>query len=199
MHRVVATVKVLADDLGVGVKLGVVGLVAVALVAGCSIGSKAGTTPAPTSSKPAAAVKPAVVKQKTYPGENAGTIAAGIKGCTSFKHLLIGSHPDGLASASSCVLHGRTVTVDSWKTIADVDSVGDVLASDKHTIYYVSGDGWTALVTEDPTYQHQLTNDAAWLLEHASDAVPSPDLPGEKSTAAEIAKQFAGATVQTAL
>lgn len=160
--------------------------VAVLALAGCGSGGVAKTASTP---------KP---KPSTYYGETATAIASQIKGCTDVAAGDVGKGGPGMASTATCMLNGRTVTINSWSTAEARDGVNAVLQANKTEAYFAKGEGWTVTATDDPNLQLQMTNDAGALMANAfaGQATASSDLPGEKSSAAAVVASLGGSVVQ---
>jgi len=137
-------------------------------------------------------------KPSTYYAETATAIASQIKGCTDVAAGDIGQGGPGMASTATCILNGRTITINSWSTAEARDGVDAVLQANKTEAYFAKGQGWTVTATDDPTLQHQMTNDAGALMANASEGqtTASSDLPGEKSSAEAVVASLGGAVVQ---
>lgn len=133
----------------------------------------------------------------TYYGETATAIASQVKGCSDIKAGDVGKGGPDMASTATCMLNGRTVTINSWTTADARDSVGRVLQASKVEAYFAQGEGWTVTATDDPDLQLQMTNDAAALLANgfAGKTAPPPDLPGQKASAEAVVAALDGTVV----
>jgi len=169
-------------------KLTALAAVAVLALAGC--GSTEPEAATVTTSRP-------TPKPSTYYGETATTIAAQVKGCADVKAGDVGKGGPAMASTATCMLNGRTVTINSWITADARDGVNGVLQANKVEAYYAQGEGWTVTATDDPDLQLQMTNDAAALLanQFAGKTPPPPDLPGQKASAEAVVTALDGTVV----
>ena len=133
----------------------------------------------------------------TYYGETATAIASQVKGCSDIKAGDVGKGGPGMASTATCMLNGRTVTINSWTTADARDGVNAVLKANKAEAYFAQGEGWTVTATDDPGLQLQLANDAAALIANsfAGKATPAPDLPGQKASAEAAVAALDGTVV----
>jgi len=168
---------------------GAVGAVAVLLLlTGCGQSKPAVSTVTTSTPTP---------RPTTYYGETATAIASQVKGCVDIKAGDIGAGGPAMASTATCMLNGRTVTVNSWTTADARDSVGRVLQASKVEAYFAQGEGWTVTATDDPGLQLQLANDAAALLANgfAGKTPPPPDLPGQKASAEAAVAALDGTVV----
>jgi hypothetical protein len=136
-------------------------------------------------------------RPSTYFGETATAIAIQIKGCADVTAGDVGGGGPGLASTATCMLNGRTVTINSWSTVDARDGVNRVLQANKQEAYYAQGEGWTVTATDNSDLQRQMTNDVSGLLTNAlSDKTPSPpDLPGQKASADAVVASLDGTVV----
>lgn len=152
-----------------------------------------------SSTKPPAttATNDPIPKPSTYYGETATAIAGQVKGCADIKAGDVGKGGPGMASTATCMLKGRTVTINSWGTASARDGVKDVLLANKQETYYASGEGWTVTPTDDPNLQFQMTNDAAALMADSyADKPPIlPDIPGQKASADAVVASLEGTVV----
>ena len=163
---------------------------AVLTTAGCS--AAAPVTRTATTASPTATPRPT-----TYYSETATAIASQIKGCADIKAGDVGKGGPGMASTATCMLNGRTVTINSWTTADARDGVNGVLHANKVEAYYAQGEGWTVTATDDPNLQLQMTNDAAALLANAlaGKTPPPPDIPGQKASADAVVASLDGTVV----
>lgn len=163
--------------------------VAGALLLAVSVASCGSTAAATSSSSPTATAKPT-----TYYGETASAIAALIPGCTDVKAGDVAKGGPDLASTASCVLGGRTIDINSWSDSKALDSVRSVIKANKDEVYYARGNGWTAHVRRDMTFQYQITNQADKLLalSFSGKTAPAPDLRGEQEVAKTISDALSG-------
>ena len=163
---------------------------AILLLAGCSSVSQVRPQATATASTP-------TPKSSTYYGETATAIAAQVKGCTDVKAGAVGKGGPGMASTATCMLNGRTVTINSWATADARDGVNGVLQANKVEAYFAQGEGWTVTATDGPELQLQLSNDAATLIANgfAGKTAPPPDLPGQKASADAVVASLDGTVV----
>ena len=169
-------------------KLTALAVVAVLALAGCGQSKPAVVTVTTSTPTP---------KPSTYYGETATAIASQVTGCADIKAGDIGKGGPAMASTATCMLSGRTVTINSWITADARDGVNGVLQANKAEAYFAQGEGWTVTATDDPALQLQLTNDAAALLANAfaEKTPPPPDLPGQKSSAEAVVAALNGTVV----
>lgn len=168
--------------------LGVAGALLLAVsVASC--GSTAAATSSSSPTSPTATPKPT-----TYYGETASAIAALIPGCTDVKAGDVAKGGPDLASTASCVLGGRTIDINSWSDSMALDGARSVIKANKDEVYYARGNGWTAHVRRDMTFQYQITNQADKLLElsFSGHTAPAADLPGEQEVSKAISAALGG-------
>jgi hypothetical protein len=165
--------------------LGVAGAVLLAI----SLASCGSTAEAKPASSPTATPKPT-----TYYGESAPAIAALIRDCTDVKAGDVAKGGPDLASTASCVLGGRTIDINSWRDIHAIDSMRGVIKANKEEVYYATGNGWSAHVRRDMSFQYQITNQADKLLAmaFAKATPPAPDLRGEQEASKAISDTFGG-------
>jgi len=163
---------------------------AILLLAGCSSVSQVKPQATATTSTP-------TPKSSTYYGETATAIAAQVKGCADVKAGDVGKGGPDMASTATCMLNGRTVTINSWATADARDGVNGVLQANKVEAYYAKGEGWTVTATDDPDLQLQLTNDAAALIANAlAHKTPAPpDILGQKASADAVVASLDGTVV----
>lgn len=161
---------------------------ALLLLAGCGQAKPANATVTTSTPTP---------KPSTYYGETATAIAAQVKGCTDVKAGAVGKGGPGMASTATCMLNGRTVTINSWTTADARDGVNGVLQANKVEAYFAQGEGWTVTATDGPELQLQLSNDAATLIANgfAGKTAPPPDLPGQKASADAVVASLDGTVV----
>lgn len=175
-------------DQGMKRILGVAGTVLLAVsIASC--GSAGTAASQAESASPSASPKPT-----TYYGETASAVAALIPGCTDIKSGDIAKGGPDLASTASCVLAGRTIDLNSWRDSKAIDSMKRVIEANKVEVIYASGNGWTAHIRRDMTFQYQITNQAGKLLElgMSGQTAPAPDLKGEMEVSKKIADTLSG-------
>jgi hypothetical protein len=168
---------------------GAVGTVAVLLLlTGCGQSKPAVSTVTTSTPTP---------RPTTYYGETATAIASQVEGCSDIKAGDVGKGGPGMASTATCMLNGRTVTINSWTTADARDGVNAVLKANKAEAYFAQGEGWTVTATDDPGLQLQLANDAAALIANsfAGKATPAPDLPGQKASAEAAVAALDGTVV----
>ena len=163
--------------------------VAGALLLAVSVASCGSTAEAKPASSPSPTPKPT-----TYFGETASAVAALIPGCTNVQAGDVARGGPDLASTASCVLGGRTVDVNSWRDNKAMDSMRNVVKTNKDEVYYATGNGWSAHVRRDMTFQYQITNQAEKLLKlsFSGHTAPAADLRGEQEAAKTISDALGG-------
>lgn len=131
---------------------------------------------------------------KTTFGSSASTIASHVDKCNGVAAGDIAKGGPALASTATCVLLGHTVVINSWATQSDEDDLDAILAADKSEVYYAKGNGWTAIIGDDPTLQLQLTNQAGELLQRQLDGkTPRPiDVSGSHDIAKAVVASIGG-------
>lgn len=165
--------------------------VAGALLLAVSVASCGSTAEAKQPSSPSPSASP---KPTTYYGETASAIAALIPGCTDVKAGDVAKGGPDLTSTASCVLGGRTIDINSWSDSKALESARYVIKANKNEVYYARGNGWTAHVRRDMTFQYQITNQADKLLElsFSGHTAPAADLRGEQEASQAISDALGG-------
>jgi len=157
------------------------------LLAGCSSAVRAAS--------PARKVSTTATRPSTYPGETAAAIAGMIPGCAN---VTASEQTDGTrgapSSAASCVVGGRKIWINSYRTAADADA-SDLLQQNKVEMYWLlNNQGWSVIPDDAGPVELQLTTQAGELFrQQLAGKSPAPaDVLGELASMKAVQAALGG-------